>query len=71
MEKEFYTYGCDLCGRECDWDNDIYWLTSSFGVCEDCYDKIPENIREKIVDDVWDNEVEEWVTKNCRKNKID
>ena len=58
------SYSCDICGKRHKWD-DIVWLSSSYGVCEDCVDKIPDDIRQKIEDDVWDLDVEMWVDENC------
>lgn len=33
------TYGCDICGGRFDWEREILWISSSIGVCQDCYDK--------------------------------
>lgn len=45
--KQFYrhkggdnTYGCDICGERKDWDYGIVWITSSYGVCYECYEKL-------------------------------
>ena len=44
------TYGCDICGKRKDWDNEIIWITSTYGVCEDCFNKLTnedlDNIRQ-------------------------
>lgn len=71
MEKEKYTYCCNICGEEKDWDEEIIWLNSSFGVCEHCLNKIPEYIRQKIEDDILDVEVELWVRENCHDGYVD
>lgn len=46
-----YDYGCDICGARKDWDNEIVWITSSYGVCNECYNKLTkeeiEELREK------------------------
>lgn len=42
------TYGCDICGERKDWDKEIIWITSSYGVCESCYEKLTEEELEKI-----------------------
>lgn len=34
------TYGCDICGKRKDWDYGIVWITSSYGVCYECYKKL-------------------------------
>ena len=36
------TYGCDLCGKRKDWDTEIHWITSSCGVCDECYSELSE-----------------------------
>lgn len=36
------TYGCDVCATRKDWDKEIHWITSSYGVCDECYDKLTE-----------------------------
>lgn len=41
-------YGCDICGKRRDWATEIIWITSSFGVCEDCYDIMTEEEKRKI-----------------------
>ena len=43
-----YTYHCDECGAEKDWDSEIIWLTSSYGLCQECYDKLTEEEREEL-----------------------
>lgn len=44
------TYGCDICGDRKDWDKEIIWITSSYGVCEGCYNRLTnedlDNIRQ-------------------------
>lgn len=48
FENEYYdnTYGCDKCAKRKFWDN-INWITSSYGLCPECYDKLtPEEIEE-------------------------
>lgn len=44
------TYGCDICGERKDYDEEIIWLTSTYGVCEDCFNKLTnedlDNIRQ-------------------------
>ena len=39
MSNDDNTYGCDKCGERFDW-NDIIWITSSYGVCEECYGRM-------------------------------
>lgn len=70
MEKEKETYHCDVCGKEIDW-NDVLWVNSSFGVCDECLEKIPRAIHQKISDDILDVEVELWVRKNCHDGYVD
>ena len=66
------TYHCDVCGEEFDTE-DIIWLSASFGVCKDCYNKMPEDIRKKAKEEDYD-EVNAWLEKHwgeCSKvNKI-
>ena len=49
---------CSICGKPLEWDDNI-WINSSFGVCEECYDIIPEDIKLNIE--------EERYTKETRK----
>lgn len=42
------TYGCDICGDRKDWDTEINWITSSYGVCDKCYDKLSESEIEEL-----------------------
>ena len=42
------TYGCDKCGERKDGDKEIIWITSSYGICEECYKKLTEEEKEKI-----------------------
>lgn len=42
------TYGCDICGERKDWDNEIHWITSSYGVCDGCYEKLSEEEIEQL-----------------------
>jgi hypothetical protein len=42
------TYGCDICGNRKDWDEEIHWITSSYGICDGCYDKLSETEIEKL-----------------------
>jgi hypothetical protein len=46
MEK--YQYCCQKCGKIKDWDAEIVWITSSYGVCQDCYDSMSEDEIERI-----------------------
>ena len=34
------TYGCDTCGKRKYWDTEINWITSSCGICDECYSKL-------------------------------
>ncbi len=38
--NEDNTYGCDKCGGRFDWDTEIIWITSSYGVCKECHNKM-------------------------------
>ena len=42
------TYGCDICGNRKDWDYGIVWITSSYGVCYECYNKLSREDLERI-----------------------
>ena len=42
------TYGCDICGERKDWEREIFWITSSFGVCRECFDKLSEEALEQL-----------------------
>lgn len=48
MIENLNTYGCDMCGERKDFDKEIIWVTSSYGVCEKCYKKLTEEEIEKI-----------------------
>lgn len=43
-----YEYGCDICGERKDWDNEIHWITSSYGVCDECYEKLSKEEIEEL-----------------------
>ena len=45
------TYGCDMCGERKDYDKEIIWITSTYGVCEDCYNKLTNEDKDKIRND--------------------
>lgn len=42
------TYGCDVCGNRKDRDDGIVWITSSYGVCYECYEKFSDEALEQI-----------------------
>lgn len=42
------TYGCDICGARKDYDKEIIWITSSYGVCEKCYNTLTNEDKDKI-----------------------
>lgn len=42
------TYGCDICGRRKDWDNEINWISSSYGLCDECYNKLSKEEIEEL-----------------------
>ena len=42
------TYGCDICMTFKDWDTEIIWITSSYGVCEKCYNKLTKEQLEEL-----------------------
>ena len=44
-------YGCDICGARKDYDEEIIWITSTYGVCEDCYNKLTNEDKDKIRND--------------------
>lgn len=48
MEEKENTYCCDKCGNKKDFDKEIVWITSSYGVCEECYQKLTEEELEKL-----------------------
>lgn len=37
------TYGCDQCGERYDWETEIEWLNSGYGVCYDCIAEMSED----------------------------
>lgn len=41
-------YRCDICWKEKNIDEEIIWITSSYGVCKKCYQKLTEEELEKI-----------------------
>lgn len=49
IEEEFI-YGCDICSEAKLWDKEIVWLTSSYGLCQNCYDSLTEREREALRD---------------------
>lgn len=52
MSEKKIMYGCDgsnkKCKGSCDADSDIHWLTSSFGLCDVCYDKLSKRLPQSI-----------------------
>ena len=48
MASEENTYGCDVCAERKDFNNEIIWITSSYGVCADCYDTLSEEELEEL-----------------------
>lgn len=42
------TYGCDICGARKDFGKEIVWITSSYGVCEECYNTLTNEDLDKI-----------------------
>ena len=51
---------CHICGKDMPWD-DLIWINSSFGVCENCYDIIPEHINQNIEEENYDEETREFL----------
>jgi hypothetical protein len=49
FEFEFYEscYNCDKCGTRHLWE-EINWITSSYGACEDCYSQLSEEEKAQI-----------------------
>ena len=45
------TYGCDICGARKDYDEEIIWITSTYGVCEECYNTLTNEDKDKIRND--------------------
>jgi ribosome-binding protein aMBF1 (putative translation factor) len=42
------TYGCDICATRKDRDKEIHWITSSYGVCDECYSKLSKTEIEEL-----------------------
>lgn len=40
-------YGCDLCGDRKSY-NEIIWLTSSYGLCEECESTLTTEEKERL-----------------------
>lgn len=51
---------CNVCGNPIAWDDNI-WLNSSFGVCADCHDKIPEYINIDIQEERYTDQVKKFL----------
>ena len=49
--KNTLDYGCDICGDRFDWENEIIWLNSGYGVCPKCYDTLSETEKERLYDE--------------------
>ena len=45
---DVYKYGCDGCGNRFDMDCEIVWISSSYGLCWDCYYKLTEDERNAL-----------------------
>lgn len=43
---------CNICGIGLGWD-DAIWISSSFGVCERCYNDIPDEVKDDISEDCY------------------
>ena len=41
-------YGCDKCCERFDFDKEIVWVLSSYGLCYNCYVKTSEEDLKKI-----------------------
>lgn len=42
------TYGCDMCGTRHDLEREIIWITSTYGVCVECFVKLSKEELEEI-----------------------
>jgi len=42
------TYGCDMCGERKDWEREIIWITSTYGVCVECFATLSEDELEEL-----------------------
>ena len=51
MDSLDNTYGCDICGARKDYDEEIIWITSTYGVCEECYNTLTNEDKDKIRND--------------------
>lgn len=51
---------CNICGIELDW-NDAIWISSSFGVCEKCYNDIPDEVKDDISEDDYTVNTVAWL----------
>lgn len=51
---------CSICGKPMEWDDNI-WINSSFGVCEECYDTIPEDIKLNIEEENYDEKTRKFL----------
>lgn len=47
MKNIELSYGCDICCGRYIFDN-INWITSSFGVCDNCYNKLNKKDKERL-----------------------
>lgn len=67
--EECDTYGCDNCGVRGEWEEQIHWITSDIGICENCYNKLTKEEQSKL------SNMEEWkeiemLFKNKKEVKI-
>lgn len=51
---------CNVCGRTMYW-KDFIWINSNFGVCEDCHNKIPQDINEEIQEENYNEKVAKFL----------
>lgn len=55
-----YTHDCNICYRTMDWD-DLIWLNPNFGVCERCYDDIPDKVKDDIREEYYTVNTIHWL----------
>lgn len=45
---EVYTYSCDECHEQKNWDEEIIWITSTYGLCHKCHSTKTEKELEEL-----------------------
>ena len=54
---------CNICGNGVEFD-ELVWVNPNIGMCLDCYNALPENVKEHLVSGDYDAETRAWLDEN-------